>query len=174
MKNFKEKYGPWAVITGATDGIGLSMAKIIAAQGINLVLISRRIQILDKLAHELSAINNIKTLTIALDVSSIGATQFIIDKIQQLDIGLFIAAAGFGSAGEFLALDLSNEINMIEVNCKAVVEQSHYFANLMMKNKKGGIILFSSIVAFQGTPLSTTYGATKAFMQSFAEGLTMN
>jgi len=167
MQKLKEKYGSWAVVTGATDGIGLSIAKALGTQGINLVLIGRREALLKQIASQFK----IETLTIAIDVGQEDATKTIINKTKDLEIGLFFAAAGFGTSGEFCESDLSNETNMIDVNCKAVIEQCHHFSNLMKKNKRGGIVLFSSLVAFQGTPYSATYSATKAFIQNFAEAL---
>jgi short-subunit dehydrogenase len=171
MQKLKENYGSWALVTGATDGIGLAIAKALAKHGINLVLIGRREALLRQIADEISSQSKIETLTIPMDVGQENATKMIINKTKDLEIGLFIAAAGFGSSGEFSKSDLANETNMIDVNCKAVVEQCHHFSNLMIKNKRGGIILFSSLVAFQGTPYSATYSATKAFIQNFAEAL---
>ena len=171
MQNLKKNYGSWALVTGATDGIGLAIAKDLGKQGINLVLIGRREALLSKVADEIASQSGVKTMAIPMDVSQEDSTKKIINGTKDLEIGLFIAAAGFGTSGEFSKLDLSNETNMIDVNCKAVVQQCHHFSNLMIKNKRGGIVLFSSIVAFQGTPYSATYSATKAFMQNFAEAL---
>jgi short-subunit dehydrogenase len=98
-----------------------------------------------------------------------------IEKIKtesdQLDVGLFVAAAGFGTSGNFVNSNILDELNMVDVNCRSVVEQTYYFSNLMASKKRGGIVLFSSLVAFQGTPYSATYSATKSFIQNFAEGL---
>jgi short-subunit dehydrogenase len=171
VQKLKEKYGSWALVTGATDGIGLAIAKILSKQGINLVLVGRREALLGKIADELANQNNIKAMVIAVDVGQEDSTNLIVNRTKDLEIGLFIAAAGFGTSGEFSKSSLSNETNMIDVNCKAVVEQCHHFSNLMIKKKRGGIVLFSSLVAFQGTPYSATYSATKAFIQNFAEAL---
>ncbi|MFX8684975.1 SDR family NAD(P)-dependent oxidoreductase, partial [Acinetobacter baumannii] len=86
-------------------------------------------------------------------------------------IGLYVAAAGFGSSGPFVEAALADEIDMIQVNCTAIVELTHAIARQMTPRRRGGIVLFASLVGWQGVPLSATYSATKAFVQSFAEAL---
>lgn len=170
--DFQSKYGPWAVVTGASDGIGKAIVDELAACRMNIVLIARRGELLERHASQLSQnYPGIQLKTLALDLSQREAIGQIRAATQELEVGLFVASAGFGSAGEFKDLNLESEINMIDVNCRAVVEQTHYFANEMAKKKRGGIILFSSLVAFQGTPFSATYSATKSFIQNFAEAL---
>lgn len=171
MKHFKSKYGPWAVITGATDGIGKAIAEELGARGINLVLIARREDVLKNFSDQLQFQFHIKTLCLAMDVSTMNSVQLLKDALGGFDVGLFVAAAGFGSSGHFVELPISQELNMVDVNCRAVVEQSHFFANQMKLRKQGGIVLLSSLVAFQGTPFSATYSATKSFIQNFAEAL---
>lgn len=171
MDDFKNKYGPWAVITGATDGIGLAMAELLALKGLNLVLIGRRENLLAEISKRLEKQHSIKTAIVPLDVSSISAMQILKEKTSGFDVGLFIAAAGYGTSGSFVDQEVQQELNMIDVNCNAVVEQTHFFANQMTQKKRGGIILFSSLVAFQGTPYSAVYSATKSFIQNFAEAL---
>ncbi len=95
----------------------------------------------------------------------------LVDAIKDLDIGLFAAVAGYGTSGEFIRNSISEEVNMIDVNCRAVIEQVHYFAKMFAQKKRGGIILMGSLVGFQGVPNSANYAATKAFIQTFAEGL---
>lgn len=169
---FKQRYGPWAVVTGASEGIGRAIAKELANRGLNLVLIGRRSTTLAELANHLLKINSgISIRTLALDVSASNAMNVLQEFTETLEVGLFVGAAGFGSSGEFRAQKIENELNMIEVNCKAVVGETHYFLNQMIPRGRGGVILFSSLVAFQGVPYSATYSATKSFIQNFAEAL---
>ncbi len=169
--NFVTRYGQWALITGATSGIGRAFAYALAQHGIDLVLSGRNRSELDKLARDLTQQHEIITRVVVLDLSEQNASQRLIDTCEKLDIGMFIASAGFGSSGHFTHSDVHEELNMIDVNCRAVTEQAHYFARTFAAKRKGAIVLLSSIVAFQGVPLSATYAATKAYIQTLAEGL---
>jgi uncharacterized protein len=170
-QQFLEKYGSWAVVTGASDGIGLEIAKCLAEKGMNLVLVARRQDVLEKFASELSKNYKIQTKVIRTDFSEADANKAVFTATRELDVGLLVASAGYGSSGEFITTDLETELSMIDVNCRAVTEACHHFAKRFVKQKRGGIILLSSIVAFQGVPKSTNYAATKAYIQVFAEGL---
>jgi len=90
-----------------------------------------------------------------------------------MDIGLLVAAAGFGTSGEFLKGQLESEIQMLDVNCQAVLVLTHHFARLFAAQKRGGIILLSSMVGFQGVPFAAHYAATKAYVQSLGEALSL-
>lgn len=165
------KYGRWAVITGASNGIGRAFAYELAAEGFNLLLVARQQTVLFELALELEQKFGVDAVELALDFSISGAHEKLIRASEELDVGLFVASAGFGTSGRFTDSNLENELAMIDVNCRAVTEQTHYFSRKFAANKKGGIILLSSIVAFQGVPLSSGYAASKAYIQTLAEGL---
>lgn len=164
-------YGPWAIITGASDGIGRAIAHELAKQKINLVLVARRQPELQSLADTLQAQDQIKTKVICADMASPQAIEQLLLDTQALEIGLLVASAGFGTSGLFIDNKLEHELNMIDVNCRAVVSLTHRFAQRFIAQRRGGIILFSSLVAFQGVPHAANYAATKAFIQTFAEGL---
>lgn len=166
-----ERYGAWAVVTGASSGIGKALAEALAMQGLNLVLVARRKPLLEELDSRLRQQHNIDVKVIAADLSSSNGMATIDDITANLDVGLLVAAAGFGSSGAFIDSKLENELTMIDVNCRSVVQQCHYFARRFQQRQHAGIILFSSIFAFQGVPGSANYAATKAFIQSFAEGI---
>jgi short-subunit dehydrogenase len=168
---WREKYGPWAVVTGASDGIGREIATQLAEKGLSLVLVARRREILAKVAAELSERYHVETRIVAADLGGSGGVEQVIGKALSLDVGLLAAAAGYGTSGSFVDLDIERELNMVDVNCKAVVALSHHFARRFVSRKCGGLILMSSLVAFQGVPSAATYAATKAFVQTFAEGL---
>jgi short-subunit dehydrogenase len=170
-KELKERFGPAALITGASDGIGRAFAEALAAQGFNLILVARREGVLRELAQELAGKHGISVDIIAADVSDRGATSLILGQTQDRPVGLLVAAAGFGSIGAFLDLDVGQESNMVDVNCRAVVELTHGIGKRMAARGRGGIILFGSLLGFQGAPGSATYSATKGFVQGFAEGL---
>jgi uncharacterized protein len=167
----RTKYGPWAVVTGASDGIGREIAVQLAEAGIHLVLIARRQTVLEQLASEIQNAHHVQTRVIAADLSNPRTVAEIGSSTQDLNVGLLIAAAGFGTSGAFRESQLETELNMIQVNCHAVVALTHHFTHRLMTRGCGGIVLLSSLVAFQGVPNAATYAATKAFVQSFAEGI---
>ncbi len=168
---FREHYGPWAVVTGASDGIGREFAQVLAENGFNLVLCARREQSLQDLANELSASYQIQCRIVAADLSQPDASRLLLQETQDLDVGLLIPAAGFGSSGLFIHGDPAQEEQMIMLNCVSVMHQCHAFAQRLSKRGKGGIVLLSSVLAFMGTPRSANYAATKAYIQSLAEAL---
>lgn len=171
MTDLKTRFGPTALVTGASEGIGRAFAEALAAQGLDLVLVARRETVLQGLARDLSARHGVKVEVIASDLSAPGAVADILGRTAALPIGLLVASAGFGSVGPFLELDAASEANMVDVNCRSVVELTHGLATRMAAKGKGGVVLFSSVVGFGGAPYSATYAATKGFVQSFAEGL---
>ena len=170
-QDLKRRFGPAALITGASDGIGRAFAEQLARQGFDLVLVARREPILRALAAELAAAHGIRVTVIPADLSEAGAAAAVLERTQDLPIGLLVAAAGFGSLGAFLSLDAGEEATMVDVNCRALVALTHGFASRMKRQGRGGIVMFGSLVGFQGVPGSATYAATKGFVQSFAEGL---
>lgn len=168
---FISKYGEWALVTGASDGIGREIAFGLAKRGLNLILCSRRTEVLSNISNEITKRFLVQVQIASHDLSIDSEIESLFTEIQDKEIGLFVAAAGFGTSGLFKDSDIHNELNMIDLNCRSVVKMSHRFAGEFFEKQKGGIILFSSLVAFQGTPFSANYSATKAFIQNFAEGL---
>jgi uncharacterized protein len=170
-RNLKTRFGPTALITGASDGIGRAFAEALGAQGFDLVLVARRDAVLQELALELGTRHGITVQVIAADLSGPQAVAEVLARTEGLPVGLLVAAAGFGSIGPFLAQDVASEVNMVDVNCRSVVALTHGIAARMAVARRGGIVLFGSVVGFQGVPGSATYAATKGFVQGFAEGL---
>lgn len=168
---FKERFGPWAVVTGASSGIGREFAHRLAEAGLNLVLVARRADVLADLSRELAAKHGIDARGLALDLARADAHRALADATDTLDVGLLVCSAGFGSSGPFIESNLDSETEMVDVNCRALMQQSHHFGSRFTARKRGGIILMSSLVAFQGVPGAANYAATKAYVQSLAEGL---
>jgi hypothetical protein len=170
-RRFAERYGPWAVVTGASTGIGEAIARALASRGLHVVLVARSRQRLEQLAAELETAHGGKAIALPLDLARPESVKDLAAATASLDVGLLVAAAGFGTSGPFIASSIHEELEMIDVNCGAVCAQAHHFASRFTERGRGGLILFSSIVAFQGAPLAANYAATKAYIQTFSEGL---
>ncbi|MBY0305495.1 MAG: SDR family NAD(P)-dependent oxidoreductase [Sphingomonas sp.] len=169
--NLRRSYGPWAVVTGASDGIGKAFAQELAAAGFDLVLVARRRAELDALALALSAEQGVSCVVVDLDLAQADAPERLIAAANGLDVGLLVAAAGYGTSGYFADNAVADESAMIAVNCRAVAELVHFYAGRFASRGRGGIIMLSSLLAFQGVPRSANYAATKAYIQTLAEGL---
>jgi uncharacterized protein len=165
------RYGPWAIVTGATDGIGLSFAHSLAALKLNVVLVARRASALKIVSDQLTATFGVACSTVALDLAEPGAVEQLVQETAALDVGLLVAAAGFGTSGDFLTSSLEEELDMVTVNCAAVLAQSWHFGRRFAQRGSGGIVLLSSLLAACGTPGASNYAATKAYIQNLAEGL---
>jgi uncharacterized protein len=168
--NFFKRYGPWALVTGASDGIGREMALRLGTSGFNLVLVARRRERLEQLAAELGKLGG-KARIVAADLSQPEGVGQVIQATNDLEVGLLVAAAGFGTSGNFIEADLPTELEMLEVNCHAVLALCQPLARRFVAQKRGGMVLMGSLVAFQGVPRAAHYAATKAYIQTLAEGL---
>jgi short-subunit dehydrogenase len=168
---FKTRYGKWAVITGASSGIGRATASELAASGLQLVLVARRRAELEQIAKDLSTRHGVETRVLAADLATATTLTQIETETKDLDVGLLVAAAGFGTAGNFLDAKLADELAMLDVNCRAVMQLSLHFGNRFAQRGRGGLILFGSLVGYQGTPRAAHYAATKAYVQTLAEAL---
>jgi hypothetical protein len=170
QKRLLERYGPWAVVTGASDGIGRAFAAELAAAGLNVVLVARRAEALEAVALQLRALGA-EARVVAADLSRPEGVAATLEATQGLSVGLLVAAAGFGTSGPFVDAPLQDELQMLDVNCRAVVAMAHHFGARFAQQRRGGLVLLSSLLAFQGVPRAAHYAATKAFIQTFAEGL---
>lgn len=173
-QEFARRYGPVALVTGASDGIGRAIAKQLAAAGLDLLLVARRHDALTTLASDLAARHGIRATPLAADLATQEGVDATLAAAAGQDIGLAVAAAGFGTAGPFLANSVADELNMLDVNCRAVVALTHALAGQMRARRAGrrsGLMLFGSLVGFQGVPRAANYAATKAYIQTLAEGL---
>jgi len=165
------RYGPWAVVTGASDGIGRAFAQQLAASGLNLVLVARREPVLQALAAELRRSHGVQCRVMALDLADLEAVHRLADSTAALDVGLLVAAAGFGTSGPLLEADLGAESEMADLNCTSVMAQAWHFGKRFAQRGRGGVVFMSSLLAFHGTPRAAHYAATKAYVQTLAEGL---
>ena len=167
-----EKYGPWALVAGASEGVGALFAEELAARGLNVVLLARRQDALDKVAAGIRDRSGVQTRTLAIDLSTPEAAEQITAALSDLEIGLLVYCAG--ADAEYAAL-LDNPVSTAEAlihrNCTVLVQLCHAFAGPMVARGRGGIVIFGSGSGFAGAPKLATYGGTKAFDLVFAEGL---
>jgi short-subunit dehydrogenase len=166
-----QQYVPWALTTGASYGIGKALADQIAAAGLNVALVARNEVKLRALAAELETRHGIETAVLAADLAEAEAVAHVETATSGLDVGLLVLAAGFGTTGTVLETSLVEELALIAVNIAAVTRLSHTFAGRLAARGRGGIVLFGSIVGWQGVPGQANYAASKAYVQNLAEGL---
>jgi len=167
----KEKFGDWAVITGASSGIGREMARIIAQKGIHPVLVARDKEALHALSLEIEKTSQVQTKVIVADLSKEEEIRSVISQCDGLEVGLLINSAGYALSGEFTQNDLRDELDMLDVNLKAPLILTHHFAKAMKERKRGGIVFLSSIMALAGAAKWANYNATKAHNLLLAEGI---
>ncbi len=169
--NFAARYGPWAIVAGASEGLGAAYAEQVAARGLNLVLVARRGELLQTLASRLSTTYGVQTKTIVLDLSVVDAAEQIAQATSDLEIGLLIYNAAFSAIGPFLKRSVEDHLKEVHTNTFTPLKLIYLFAEQMLARGCGGIVLMSSLSAFQGSAYISNYAATKAFNIVLAEGL---
>jgi short-subunit dehydrogenase len=169
--DFVRCYGSWGIVAGASEGIGAAYAEELASRGLNLVLVARRSELLRMLASELSKKYGVDVKTIALDLSSSEAAEQIVQQTMDLNIGLLIYNAAFSAVGPFLERSMNDHLMEIHTNIHAPLKLVYLLGQRMLARGCGGIVLMSSLSAFQGSAYISTYAATKAFNIVLAEGL---
>jgi len=168
---FIDHYGPVALVTGASSGIGKAFAQLLAQRGFDLVLVARRAQRLEELAARCRSDHGITAHVHDIDLADADAAQRILDATSSLDIGLVISNAGFGFKGTYAAADPDIMRDMLMVNCHTPMQLARGFIPRLQQRKRGGIMFTSSVEGLIGCPYSTAYAATKALLNSLGEGL---
>lgn len=165
--------GRWALITGASAGIGWSLAEELAAGGANLVLTARRAERLEKLAAELTAKHRIQAQVVTADLNRPQAPGEIFEYTSKknLEIDLLVNNAGFGAFGYAHEIAMERMAEMVQVNCTAVVHMTRLYLPGMVQRRRGYVLIVASTAAFQAVPFNSVYAATKAFDLLFAEGV---
>jgi short-subunit dehydrogenase len=169
--SFQSQYGKWAVVAGASEGLGAAYAAELASRGLNLVLVARRSELLQSLASALSTKHKVEIKTIVQDLSAPDAAEQIVRNSMELEIGLFVYNAASSAIGPFLDRSLDEHLREIHTNAFTPLKCTYLIAQQMLERSRGGIILMSSLSAFQGSAYISTYSATKAFNIVLAEGL---
>ncbi|MFK7895518.1 MAG: SDR family NAD(P)-dependent oxidoreductase [Myxococcota bacterium] len=165
------RYGEWALVTGASSGIGTALSRQIAADGMKVVLTARREDRLQSLATELERDHGIETKVVVADLGEPSGPQALIDAVADLEIGLLVNNAGLGMAGRFDLLPREALRRLVAVNCEAPLVLTHAFVQEMRERGRGGVLFTGSAAGRQPIPLHATYAATKAFDLFLGEGL---
>jgi hypothetical protein len=165
--------GKWALVTGASAGIGKALATELAAGGANLVLCARRRDRLEQLAAELSGQHGVRAEVCPSDLGTPGAPREIFDftTSRAIEVDVLINNAGFGASGEFSAIPIERLLEMVQVNCAAVTHLTHLYLGGMIARRRGYVMILASTAAFQGVPYLSLYAATKGFDLLLAEGI---
>jgi hypothetical protein len=167
----KKRFGPWALVTGASSGIGREFARQIAASGINIVLVARREALLKEAGVEISKRYGVEHRVVVLDVSREDFIGQLASVTDDLDIGLVVSNAGTGNPGEFLKLDRQLHRTTLRISTMAHLDITHHFGAKLAKRRRGGLILAGAMGAENGVPFMANDGAAKAYVHSLGEAL---
>jgi short-subunit dehydrogenase len=168
---FCVRYGPWALVAGASAGLGAAFARDLAARGLDLVLIARGAAALTELAAGLREAHGVGVRTLALDLAAAGTPDAIMAATADLDVGLLVYNASYSAIGPFAERSLGEHLREIDTNVRCPLALAHVFASRLAGRRRGGLLLMSSLSAWQGSALIANYAATKAYNLILAEGL---
>jgi uncharacterized protein len=171
MSGFYEKYGPWALVTGAAMGLGAEFARQLAGFGLNLVLVDVQAEALAKTSDSLKREFNADIRAVTLDLGTPDFLSGLLAVTRDLEIGLLVNNAGISAIGHFLDMQLEKHLSILAVNARAPLILAHHFGGLMRERNRGGIIFVSSMSALNGTSYVSEYSATKAHDLTLGEAL---
>jgi short-subunit dehydrogenase len=171
MTDFNDRYGPVALVTGASSGIGWAFAELLAAKGLDLVLVARRVERLTDLAARLGSRYGVRAQVCPVDLGHADAATQIVKVTAALDVGLVVSNAGFSMKGDHADNDPAAMSDMLMVNCHVPMQLTRGFIPRLRARGKGGMILTSSVEGLIGCPYSSAYSATKALVKALGEGL---
>lgn len=169
--NFKEKYGTWALITGATSGIGEELAHQIAAKGLNILLVARKEKELQEKADALRSKYKVETAYISADLASPGGVEAVETGAKGKDVGLLVLAAGLEVNGAFEKTDIRKELQVVQLNVVSTMALTHWFIAPMVKKGRGGVLLVASLSGHMPNPYFANYAGSKAYMLNFGASL---
>jgi uncharacterized protein len=170
-ERFRSRYGPVALVAGASEGIGAAFARILANSGFDLVLVARRPGPLEAFAAELRSVSGREVRVLPIDLGADEAAAAICAAVRDLEIGLLVYNAASSPIGPFLERPLGEHLEAVAVNVRTPLALIHGLGAPMIARGRGGIVVMSSLAGFQGTPLVASYAAGKAFGRVLAEGL---
>ncbi len=169
--DFVARYGAWAAVAGASEGLGAAFAEALAARGMNLLLLARRANVLGELAGRIRGERGDEVRTLAIDLVDPDLPVALAEASQGLEIGVAVYNAAFSPVGDFLEVRPSDLLRVVDVNVRAPVVFVRALAPAMVGRRRGAVVLMSSLAGLQGSPRIATYAASKAFNVILAEGL---
>lgn len=169
--SFKEKYGAWALITGGTSGIGEQIANQVAAKGLNIILVARRLNLLEEKAKEIEQVHGVLVKIVQADLSKQEDITKVIEASSHLEVGLFVPCAGVETHGVTTKIPLEKELALIQLNITSVFVLTHFFAGKMVERGSGGVLLVSSIIGHMPNPYLSNYAGSKAYILNFGSSL---
>jgi short-subunit dehydrogenase len=164
-------FGPWAIVTGASSGIGKEFARQLAASGLNLVLVARRLSLLEELGSQLANQFGVHYRAVGVDLTEPDFLDTLEAATQDLDVGLLVSNAGAVTVGEFLALEWSTLDQSVRLNVLAHLSLVQHYSHYLAKRGRGGMLLVSSTSATHGAPFMADYAAAKAYVLMLGEAL---
>jgi uncharacterized protein len=164
-------FGPWALVTGASSGIGKEFARQLAASGLHVVLVARRRSALDELGDKLASEFGVQYRTVGVDLSEAHFLSTLEAATQDLDIGLVVSNAGTSMLGALVTRDSSEVQQSLRLNVEAHLDLAHHFGQRLAQRRRGGLLLTASTAGLQGIPFSAEYAAAKAYVLALGEGL---
>ena len=171
MRQFSNRYGSWAVVAGASEGLGVAFARCLAAREMNLLLIARRADLLEKVSEEIRQQYQVKIRCLVQDLGDAQLAGMLREATEGLEVGVLVYNAAYVPTGSFLDTDPESLQQLVRVNVQGPVTAVRTLAPGMCQRKKGAIVLMSSLAGMQGVPRIAAYAATKAFGTILAEGL---
>jgi len=168
---FKEKYGQVALIAGASEGLGAAYSFALAKRGLDVILVARRKEALDKTASEIRSAFSVKVTTVCCDLADENAIKQIADETGGTAIDFLVYNAALSYIGEYLSAGIETHERIVAINMLMPLRMLQHYGGAMVQQGKGGIVLMSSLTAMQGSPFLATYAATKAFNRILAESL---
>ena len=164
-------FGPWAIVTGASSGIGKEFARQLAASGLNIVLVARRLALLEELGSQLATQFGVQYRAVAVDLTEPGFLDTIAAMTDELDVGLLVSNAGAVTVGEFLALERRTADKNVRLNVLAHLSLVQHYSHHLAKRGRGGVLLVSSTVGTHGAPFMADYAAAKAYVLMLGQAL---
>jgi Short-chain dehydrogenases of various substrate specificities len=171
MTSFRERYGSYALVAGASVGLGEAFARRLAERGLNLILIARRPDALERLAADLRARHAVEVRTLAADLGQLDLREVVERAVAGLTVGMLVYNAAHSAIGPFVDRSLDEHLRVLDVNCRGPLVLSHLLGKAMAERGRGGIVLMTSMAGSQGGPWLASYAASKAFNLVLAEGL---
>lgn len=168
---FRARFGPWALVAGASEGLGGAFARALAARGVNLILVARRSEILEETGRAIEERYGVQVRKSVLDLAGPDLVPALARDTDDVEVGLVVYNAACSIIGPFFDASIEEHMKEIDVNCRGPLALIHHFGSKMLERERGGVILMSSMAAYQGSALISNYAATKAYNLLLAEGL---